>query len=68
MIRSVAAERLLGFFRDWQMPTVGGAPVTLAAHSVCIHGDSADAVAMARHIRGAFTARGLGIAPFIARG
>jgi UPF0271 protein len=62
-----ALQRLLGFFQDWQMPTVGGVPVPLAAHSVCIHGDSPDAVAMARHIRAGFTARGIGIAPFIAR-
>jgi UPF0271 protein len=63
-----ALQRLLGFFQDWQMPTVDGTPVPLAAHSVCIHGDSPDAVAMARHIRAGFTARGIGIAPFIARG
>jgi UPF0271 protein len=50
------------------MPTVGGAPVTLAAHSVCIHGDSPDAVAMAGHIRASFSARGIGIAPFMQRG
>ena len=64
----VAAKRLLGFFQNWQMPTVGGAPVTLAADSVCIHGDSPDAVAMAGHIRASFTARGIGIAPFMQRG
>jgi UPF0271 protein len=63
-----ALQRLLGFFQDWRMPTVGGAPVPLAAHSVCIHGDSPDAVAMARHIRAGFTARGIGIAPFIVCG
>jgi UPF0271 protein len=62
-----ALQRLLGFFQDWQMPTVGAAPVPLAAHSVCIHGDSPDAVAMARHIRAGFAARGIGIAPFITR-
>ena len=64
----VAAKRLLGFVQNWQMPTVGGAPVTLAADSVCIHGDSPDAVAMAGHIRASFTARGIGIAPFMQRG
>ena len=64
----VAAKRLLGFFQNWQMPTVGGASVTLKAHSVCIHGDSPDAVAMAGHIRASFTARGVGIAPFMSRG
>ena len=52
-----ALNRLLGFFRNRQMPAVDGDPVTLAAHSVCIHGDSPDAVAMAQHIRSGFTAR-----------
>ncbi len=63
----VALNRLLGFFQNRQMPAVGGDPVTLAAHSVCIHGDSPDAVAMAQHIRTGFTVRGIGIAPFITR-
>lgn len=61
----VATKRLLSFFETWKMPTVGGPPVTLEAHSVCIHGDSPDAVAMARHIREAFRVRGLGVAAFI---
>lgn len=62
-----AATRLFGFFDTGLMPTVGGAPVALAVDSVCIHGDSAHAVAMAQHLRNAFVARGLAIAPFIAR-
>jgi UPF0271 protein len=61
----VATNRLLKFFETWEMPTVGGAPVRLDAQSVCIHGDSPDAVAMARHIRDAFRLRGLNIAPFL---
>lgn len=60
-----ATKRLLTFFETWRMPTVGGAPVTLAADSVCIHGDSPDAVAMARHIRDAFKQHGLGVSAFI---
>lgn len=64
----VATTRLLKFFETWEMPTVGGTPVRLEAHSVCIHGDSPDAVAMARHIRDAFKARGLAVAPFLPRG
>jgi UPF0271 protein len=65
---AVATTRLLKFFETWDMPTVGGAPVRLEAHSVCIHGDSPDAVAMAQHIRDAFKARGLAIAPFMPKG
>jgi UPF0271 protein len=60
-----ASDRLLGFLDSGDMPTVGGAPIRLAADSVCIHGDSAHAVAMARRVRDAFCARGLTIAAFL---
>jgi UPF0271 protein len=62
-----ATRRLLGFFETRSMPVAGGGSVTLAADSVCIHGDSPDAVAMARHIRAAFRAKGLTVAPFVPR-
>ena len=61
-----AAERLFGFLDSGLMPTMGGDAIPLAADSVCIHGDSAHAVAMARHLRAAFVARGVTIAPFCA--
>ena len=63
---AVAANRLLGFLESGLMPSVGGDPVALRADSVCIHGDSAHAVAMAQHLRAVFAAAGLVIAPFIA--
>jgi UPF0271 protein len=59
-----AAERLFGFLESGLMPTVGGDAIPLAADSVCIHGDSPHAVAMARHLRTAFVARGIAISPF----
>ncbi len=62
-----ATRRLLGFFETRSMPVAGGGSVTLAADSVCIHGDSPDAVAMARHICAAFRAKGLAVAPFVPR-
>ena len=61
-----AAERLFAFFDSGLMPTMGGDAIPLAVDSVCIHGDSAHAVAMARHLRAAFVARGVTIAPFCA--
>ncbi len=61
---AAATDRLLGFLATGAMPTVGGAPVPLAADSVCIHGDSPAAVAMARHLRAALGERGIAIAPF----
>ncbi len=59
-----AADRLMGFLDSGLMPSVGGDPIQLAADSICIHGDSPHAVAMARHIRDRLTARGITISPF----
>jgi UPF0271 protein len=61
-----ASNRLFDYFDSGLMPVVGGEPIALAADSVCIHGDSPHAVAMAQHLRAAFLARGLVIAPFCA--
>lgn len=61
----VAADRLLAFLDSGLMPVVDGDPIPLAAHSVCIHGDSPAAVAMARLIRTRLTGRGVTLAPFL---
>lgn len=60
-----AAARLLDFLDSGLMPVVDGPPIPLAAQSVCIHGDSPEAVEMARLLRAALTARGVTLAPFI---
>lgn len=60
-----AAARLLGFLDSGLMPTIDGPAIPLAAQSVCLHGDSPGAVAMARHICGALTEGGVQIAPFL---
>lgn len=61
-----AVERLLRFLETGRMPTVGGGEVALAARSVCIHGDSDHAVTMARRVRQALEAAGVGVRPFLA--
>jgi 5-oxoprolinase (ATP-hydrolysing) subunit A len=61
----VATDRLLRFLESGKMPTVSGSQVALEAESICIHGDSLHAVAMATHIKAALIARGLSIAPFL---
>lgn len=61
-----AAARLLAFLQSGVMPVIGGAPVALVADSICVHGDSPGAVAMARTIRAALTAQGVSITPFLA--
>lgn len=60
-----AADRLLGFLDSGRMPVLDGAPIALRGQSICVHGDSAGAVAMARHIRIALGAAGVEIAPFL---
>jgi len=61
-----AAARLVAFLQSGLMPVVDGDPIPLAAHSVCVHGDSPGAVAMAREVRDRLTAAGMIIAPFLA--
>lgn len=62
---SVAVDRLLQFFETGQMPTITGGKITLDAHSICIHGDNAHAVAMAKEVYSKLTSNGIVIAPFI---
>jgi UPF0271 protein len=60
-----ATNRLLGFVDTGLMPVLDGPPIQLAGQSICVHGDSAGAVAMARHIREGLTRAGVTIAPFL---
>lgn len=61
-----ATARMVEFIETGLMPTVGGDPVVLKGDSICIHGDSAQAVAMAGHLRQAIAAKDVRIAPFLA--
>lgn len=62
-----AAERLLAFLDSGLMPVIDGPPRPLAAQSICVHGDSPGAVAMAQEIRTRLTAAGVSLASFVAR-
>jgi len=62
-----AAERLLRFLDTGLMPVINGDPIPLAAQSVCVHGDSPGAVAMARHIRDRLTSEGVTLRSFQGR-
>jgi 5-oxoprolinase (ATP-hydrolysing) subunit A len=62
-----AAARLIDFLTTGRMPTLEGKPISLEAHSICVHGDSPGAVAMARHIRQALEAKGIAVKPFLGR-
>lgn len=59
-----AANRLVGYLRSGRMPVAGGEPIALRADSICVHGDSAHAVEMARHIRARLQAEGVVLTPF----
>ena len=60
-----AADRLAQFLRTGLMPLVSGPPIRLQAHSICVHGDSPGAVAMARHIAVRLASEGVTLAPFL---
>lgn len=59
-----AADRLIGFLRSGQMPTLDGPPIPLAAHSICVHGDSPGAIRMAQAVQARLAAAGVRLAPF----
>lgn len=61
-----AVRRLLEFLKSGKMPVQGAEAIPLAAHSICVHGDTPSAVAMARHIRARFAAEGIALQPFLA--
>lgn len=61
-----AAERLVEFLRSGRMPTVDGGVIDLEAHSVCIHGDSDHAIAMAKRVRAALADAGVAVGAFLA--
>ncbi len=60
-----AAGRLVAFLRSGEMPCLDGGSVRLAAESVCVHGDTPGAVAMARVVRARLEAEGIAVGAFL---
>lgn len=60
-----AAARLLAFLKTGLMPVIEGAPIPLAAQSICVHGDSPGALQMATVIRARLQAAGVTLASFL---
>jgi UPF0271 protein len=58
------AERALRMVLDGEVETIDGETVPLNAESLCVHGDSPDAVAMASEVRGVLRAAGVAIEVF----
>ena len=63
---AAACERLSGFLETGRMPVIDGEPILLDVDSVCVHGDSAGAVAMARLIRDELVGSGVRVTGFAA--
>lgn len=59
-----AADRLIGYLATGKMPVPGAEPIALQADSICVHGDSPEAVEMARHIRMRLEAEGVVLGSF----
>ena len=62
---NVAATRIHEFLSTGLMPTIDGDRIPLKADSICIHGDSPHAVAMARHLKKSLTDYGIKIQSFL---
>ena len=58
------AARMLRLAAEGVIEAIDGSTLRLHADSICVHGDSAGAVDMARRIRDALTGDGIAIAPF----
>ena len=58
------ASRCLSIARGEPITDVDGAPLTLRTDSICVHGDTAGAVAIARAVRAALTGAGVTVEPF----
>lgn len=59
-----AADRVVRMVTEGVVRAVDGSDVAVAARSVCVHGDSPNAVSMARRIRAAILERGITLEPF----
>jgi UPF0271 protein len=59
-----AAARMLRFVETGRMPVLGGGEVALEAGSICVHGDSPGAVAMAKAVRAVLEGAGLRLHAF----
>ena len=59
-----AARRVLAMIEAGAILPEGAAPVPVAIDSVCVHGDTPGAVALARRVRAGLEEAGVTIAPF----
>ncbi|WP_323000189.1 5-oxoprolinase subunit PxpA [Castellaniella sp.] len=60
------ADRMLDLVSTGEITAIDGSRVRLQADSICVHGDSPGAVAMARAVRQRLESSGVALAPFVA--
>jgi UPF0271 protein len=63
---AAVAERAVRMATDGVVVAVDGTRLLMPVESVCVHGDTPGAVAMARAVRGALTSAGVTLGPFAA--
>ncbi|MDL9936142.1 5-oxoprolinase subunit PxpA [Gordonia sp. ABSL1-1] len=56
------AERVVGLVTDGRLTAIDGSTVSVAAESICLHGDTPGAVGHARAVRDALAAAGIAVA------
>ena len=61
------ASRCVAIAKGDPITDADGGPLTLAADSICVHGDTPGAVDIARKVKDALAAAGVSLAPFAAR-
>lgn len=59
------ARRMLQLAREGTLEAIDGSTIKVEAQSICVHGDSPGAVAIAQEIRGAFEADGITVRSFL---
>jgi UPF0271 protein len=58
------AQRIVRMVKDGVIRSIDGSDVAIDAQSICVHGDSPDAVTIARHLRAGLEEAGLSVQPF----
>lgn len=62
---SLIAARMEGLATQGVVEAIDGSVIRIDAQSICVHGDSPGAVAIAREVRGRLEAAGIAVAPFL---
>lgn len=62
---SLIAARMVRLATEGVVEAIDGSVIRIDAQSLCVHGDSPGAVAIAREVRGRLEAAGIAIAPFL---